>query len=255
MTLAEGEALFHAAVTGGTVDPARLRSCFAGSERQSAEARVGVYACMYQARLAEALRATFPLLAGHLGPERFDGLAGDYLRAHPSDDPDIGLVGRLLPAFLRRHPAPERSDLADLAGLEWTRHEVFFAPPAAAAGPEAFAALGPGEALRARLALSPALRLLRLGHDAPSLWRSLERGEPAPSPAPGPVAVAVWRSGFEVFHCSLSPDEAEALEGAASGAALDRVCAAFCGAADPAGAAHAALASWLAEGWIAGVVP
>jgi hypothetical protein len=46
-----------------------------------------------------------------------------------------------------------------------------------------------------------------------------------------------------------------ALEGAASGEALDRICAGFAGRPDPAGAAHAALSAWLAEGWIAALAP
>lgn len=64
-------------------------------------------------------------------------------------------------------------------------------------------------------------------------------------------AVAVWRNGFEVFHGPLPLDEAAALEAAASGASLAAICAAFAYRQDPAAAAHAALSSWLREGWIA----
>ncbi|HET6921914.1 MAG TPA: hypothetical protein VFI16_02085, partial [Anaeromyxobacteraceae bacterium] len=66
-------------------------------------------------------------------------------------------------------------------------------------------------------------------------------------------AVAVWRRGFDVFHCPLELDEAVALEGAAAGDDLARICAAFSRSEDPAAAAHAALSGWIAEGWIVAV--
>ncbi len=98
--------------------------------------------------------------------------------------------------------------------------------------------------------LSPALRVLVLDHAAAALWRGLEDGEPPDPPSPGASAVAVWRRGFEVFHGPLELDEAVALEGAAAGDDLARICAAFSRREDPAAAAHAALSSWIAEGWI-----
>jgi hypothetical protein len=63
----------------------------------------------------------------------------------------------------------------------------------------------------------------------------------------------VWRTGFEVFHAPLAMDEARALETARAGEPLSNVCAAFELREDPAGAAYAALSSWLDEGWIAAV--
>jgi hypothetical protein len=207
---------------------------------------------MYLWRITDALRATFPALARHLGDERFLALAGDYLWAHPSGHHDVGLVGRHLPAFLRRHPDPARPDLADLAELEWARQEVFFAPPAEPAGPEAFAGLDAEAFTRTRLQLSPALEVLIQEHAAPPLWRRIEDGEAPGPPAPGPAAVAVWRSGFQVFHTPLPLDEAAALARARDGEPLALVCEPFAGRAEPAAAAHQALSSWLQEGWITG---
>jgi hypothetical protein len=251
MTLAETQALFHEAITGGEpVAPERLEACFAGTPALPAAERVAIYADMYLWRLVEALRETFPSLARHLGDETFAALAEDYLRRNPSDHHDVARVGRRLAAFLRQFPDPERPDLADLAELEWARQQVFFAPPAQAAGPEAFAGLDAGDFSRTGVSLSPALGLLTLDHDPAPLWRRIEDGEPPAPPSPGPATVAVWRSGFQVFHAALPPDEAGALERAAAGDSLAAICAAFDGRDQPAVAAHAALSSWLAEGWI-----
>ncbi len=254
MTLAETQALFHEILTNGEPpDAERIEGCFAGTAALPAAERLGIYANMYVWRLVDALRETFPNLARCLGDERFAALGEAYVREHPSEHHDVGRMGRRLAAFLRRYPDPERPDLADLADLEWARNEVFFAPPVDPVGRDALAGLPPESFVRTGLVLSPALRVLLLDHAAPSLWRRLERGEPPDRPLPGACAVAVWRSGFDVFHCTLPLDEAAALRGAAAGDALAQICAAFAARHDPASDAHAALSSWLGEGWIAAV--
>jgi hypothetical protein len=255
MTLAETQALFHEVLTSAEpVAEHRIDACFAGTPEHPAVERVAIYAAMYLGRLVEALRVTFPNLVRFLGDQRFAGLAEDYLRRNPSEHHDVAQVGRHLAAFLRRYPDEERPDLADLAELEWARHQVFFAPPVEPAGAEAFAGLEAGAFARTGLALSPALRVVVLEHAVAPLWRRLEDGEPPEPPVPGTSRVAVWRSGFEVFHSALSPDEGVALQGAAAGESLAVLCAAFADGEEPAAAAHAALSSWLAEGWIVATV-
>jgi hypothetical protein len=254
VTLAETQALFHEVLTGGPdASPARLEACFAGTAELPAADRLAIYAGMFLSRQVEALRQELPRLAAFLGEERFGGLCQDYLRQHPSEHHDIGQLGRHLAAFLRRHPDPSRPDLADLAELELARDAVFLEAPAAAVGPEALAALPEGSFLEARLRFVPALRLLAQDHDVAALWRSLERGEEPGPPKAGPAAVAVWRTGFDVFHAALDPAEAAALASALAGEPLSRVCAAFGEGESAAAAAFAALSSWLEEGWVAGV--
>ena len=254
MTLAETQALFFEAITSpDQLPPERLEACFAGTHDLPAAERVAIYADMYLWRLVDGLRQTFPNLARQLGDEQFAAMAGDYLHRHPSEHHDLAQVGRRLSAFLRQYPDPERPDLADLADLEWVRQQVFFAPPAEPAGPDAFAGLTPDSFARTGLVLSPALQVLVLEHAVTGLWRSLEDGAPPPAPVAGTSAVAVWRSGFDVFHAPLALDEAVALEGALSGDTLAAICAAFADREDPAAAAHRALSSWLSEGWIVGV--
>ncbi len=253
MTLAETQALFHEILTTAEpLPPERVETCFRGTAALPAVERVGIYASMYVWRLIDALRETFPNLARYLGDERFAALGEAYVREHPSEHHDVGQLGRRLAAFLRQHPDPERPDLADLAELEWARNEVFFAPPVEPVGPDAVARLSSESFARASLVLSPALRVLFLDH-APSLWRRLEHGEPPDPPSPGASAVAVWRNVFDVFHCTLPLDEAEALRGAGAGDALAQICAAFAAGRAPAADAYAALSSWLDEGWIVAV--
>lgn len=255
MTLAETQALFHRLLARGPgSDPERLLCCFAGTEALPAPERVGIYADMFLWRQVEALREELPRLAGLLGEEPFLALCRAYLDEHPSEHHDIGRLGRRMADFLARRPGG-RPDLAALAELEWARSEAFFAPAAGSAGPEAFAAVPAADFPRARLRLSPSVRLLRQDWDGAALWRALEAGEEAGPPAPGPAAALVWRPAFQVLHASVGLDEAAALEAALAGEPLAMVCAAFERTEDPGAAAHAALSSWIEEGLVSAVEP
>ena len=121
---------------------------------------------------------------------------------------------------------------------------LFEAPPAESLTPEEFATLAqdPVEFMHYRVRLIPALRLLELEHDIGPLW-----DETAAKAAQLPTQWVVWRSGFDVFHVAVNPDEARAVWLALAGASLADVCAAL----DDPQRATEALQSWLAEGWIA----
>lgn len=253
MTLAETQAAFHALATRAEDPPNSAEEVLVGTPDLPAAERIGIYADMYLWRLTDALREDYPKLAALLGDERFLALADAYAREHPSDRPDLGQFGRHLPSFLRRFPDPERTDLADLAALEWARSEVFFEAPRAPVSRDALAALGPDAFLDARLEIVPALRVLVLDHDAALLWRRLEEGDRADTPIGNPTAVLVWREGFEVFHGRTVLDEARALDAARAGEPLASVCAAFAQRGDPAAAAFAALTSWFDQGWVAAI--
>jgi hypothetical protein len=250
VTLAETQELFRGLVTGEVpLEDDRLADCFRGSVELPARDRLAIYRNMYGARLVDGLRETFPALAGFLGHDRFESLALDYVAAHPSDHHDVGRIGRLLPGFLRMHPDPFRPDLADLAELELTRNEVFFAPDGPAVGPEVLA--GEADAAAVRLRMAGTLRVAFLAHDAAALWRSLASGAAVDLPVAAQTTVAIWRRGFDVLHCPLPQDEGEALRGALQGDPLGTICASFGDRPDPATAAHAAISSWFLEGWVA----
>jgi len=253
VTLAETQELFHQLITGGAPrDGALLDRCFTGTDELPAADRVAIYRDMYAVRLLEALRETFPNLARYLGQERFAALAEAYVAEHPSQHHDVGSIGRRLAAFLREYPDPDRPDLADLAELEWARNEVFFAPESAVVGAEALAEVGAATVARARLRMASSLKVIELAHDATWLWRDLQSGEVLEPPRDG-TAAGVWRRGFDVFHRALPAEEAAALRAARDGGPLAAICAPFAERPDPAAEAHAAIASWFAEGWVSGV--
>jgi hypothetical protein len=177
VNLARTQELFFRALYGEEVD----RSFVAGEDR------LDVYARMFVYRQVEALRSDFPETAAKVGDEAFFALADRYLRAHPSEHPDLGRLGRRFAAF-----CPE--EVRALAELEWARAEVFLEADAPAASEEDFA-----RTLRVRII--PALRLAS--------------------------RTAVWRKGFDVHEVELDAAEARALELALGGAGFVEICGAF----------------------------
>jgi len=253
MSLADTQAAFFALVTQPqTIRRGRALELFSGTPELPADERVRIYANMYLWRLVDALRNEFPKLAAALGDEYFLALMEKYLRRHPSEHPDVGLVGRRLVRFLREHPdSNRRADLADLAELEQVRSQVFLEADAEPIEASAIAALGPINFARARLRLVPALQLRHFEYEVALLWRSLDDEQPPPPPQRSPNEVAIWRKGFSVFHVVLTMEEAEALRRAMQGAPLEEVCAVYSHHDLPVQAAFAALSSWFGESWVA----
>ncbi len=250
MTLAETQALFHAFATRSPAaaghDPAQT---FVGTPALPAAERLAIYANMYLWRQVDALREDFPKLVAVLGDEGFYALAERYVREHPSEHPSLSKLGRRVADYLVRHPAG-RSDLSDLARLEWARAEAFEAEDVPLAGIDSLRAVDPAELPEVRVAFAPAVRLLHLDHNVPPLWRAIEEGAALPAPRRAEVVVAVWRKELEVFHAVLAADEARAVERAMAGEPLGAVCEPLADREDAVEATFRAVASWFAEGWV-----
>ena len=132
MSLAETQRLFWQALRGEEASTAFV----AGPDR------LHVYAEMFLLRQVDALRADFPELLAKLGDEAFFALAKRYVLAHPSEDADLGRLGR---AFAQFCGDP-------LAALEWARCEVFLEAEVPRLLPEEFAQ-------RLTVRIAPALRI------------------------------------------------------------------------------------------------
>ena len=252
MKLAEMQRSFYqlAARASGSeaIDPAAL---VVGTPALDASARIGIYADMFIWRQIDALRDDFPKLSLLLGDGAFYALGEEYLREHPSRNASLSELGRDLPGFLADWSGEgARTDLADLASLEWTRAKVFEEANVEAEPPEQLRAFAADELPRMRLRFVPALRVVPLRYDLTALWQSLEDGEPPGAPSPHEESVAVWRKEFEVFHASLDADEEQALAMARAGELLGTVCEAFAQRPDAVEAAFRAISSWFADGWI-----
>src|SRR5688572_6815222 len=235
-TLVAPDELVAAAVSSGATAMDRLR----------------VYANAYFWRLRDVLAEDFSRLAALLGADRFDDLARDYLRAHPSEHPSVRHVGDRLPPFLAaRDDLPPW--LADLARLERARVDAFAAPDCQPLAPAEMAAIPPDAWPRLRFVPNPSLAILRLSWPVHELWRD---GDFTP-PGPASTVLRVWRDqGYRVFHAVMDARAAEALERLMGGATLGVACQAFddLPAAEAAHHATASLRRWLDDGLLADAV-
>jgi Putative DNA-binding domain len=182
----------------------------AGERLLAPRARLAIYARSYVLRLAECLRAEFPVLAAMVGPEVFNLFAGAYLGAHPSRSPSLYDLGAGFADYLAatRPPGAEgplAALPADLARLERAIAEcgraagLEGAPPGPPLDPTALLLQ------TTRLRTPATLQLLRLGFDFTDALAAHRAGE-HPVPPPGqPTLLAVARRRYAVRTHVLEP--------------------------------------------------
>ena len=71
------------------------------SPKEKRETLFGVYRYAYGSRLVDALRNDHELLHAYLGDEMFDEMGHAYVRARPSEHPNLRWFSQGLPEFLR----------------------------------------------------------------------------------------------------------------------------------------------------------
>jgi len=212
--------------------------------------RLALYRHAYRARLAEALRTNFPVLARVMGDAAFGRMANDYARARPSRRYSIRWHGDGLAAFLGDGP------LADLARMEWALGTAFDAPDAQAIDAH-FMARVPVEAwAEMPVALHPSARLVAMEWSVESQWQSIRDDPGAQTAAPrreGHVLLA-WRKGLEAHWRIASIEEGRALRALHAGGSLLHACEAM---ADSAEAARVGewFAGWVAQGMLSVCAP
>jgi len=233
---------------------APLGAWIAASEDQQAAERLGIYAHMYFARLRDSLRDDYAGVARVAGYTAFEALAVRYLVQHPSNNPSLRYHGRHFPAFLAAQlnaaPAALRTDLADLAALEWARIEAFDAEAGTPLASCELAKLDAEAWADLPLVLLPCCRVVETKHAVTALWLSAERDEEPPPPQRSDERVLVWRRGFGVYHRKVVGDEARALALLARPATFGELCALFDHGhptAETALRALAVLKQWLAD--------
>jgi hypothetical protein len=177
-----------------------------------ARERIGIYASSYVQRLAECLRAEFPVLRSLIGDQVFNLFAGGYLSARPSRSPSLYDLGAGFADYLEAtrptpHSGPGTMEAlpASLARLERAR-----AVSERAGGVEDRAS-GPFEALTviadpgARLLTPASLVLLRLDFDFGPTLAWPRDGTRPPIPEPCETLVAVARARYRVQVHPLEP--------------------------------------------------
>ena len=209
---------------------ANVEQVISPSQQQSSLERLAIYAQAYFARLAECLRAEFPMTVEAIGEDLFDEFAVEYLRRYPSQSYTLDHLGANFAQFLAEtRPTSDDDDhawldfLPDLARLEWHIAEVFDGPGAERLGllsHDALTAIPPECWSDIRLVPVPCFRIVEFAFPIDAYYRALRaKVRPLP-PARAATWLAITRRDYVVRHYPLSAAEATLLGGLVAGCPL-----------------------------------
>ena len=221
------------------------------SPKETRATLFGVYRYAYGSRLVEAMRNDHELLHRYLGDETFDEMGHAYVKARPSQHPNLRWFSQGLPDFLRSNePYSNHPVLADLAALEKALNDAFDASEGAVLPLEAMAGFAPESWNDLVFAPHPSAQRIDLATNAAAIWMAL-KNEEAPSEAETlaePSRLLVWRQDTTPMFRELTAEEAMMWDEAANGIPFGVLCEMLATYDDPDGAA-ARGASYL-HGWI-----
>lgn len=206
-------------------------------------AQFGVYRLAYRARLRAALRDNYEVLPRVMGDDAFDALANAYIDSHPSQHYSLRWFGHRLCDFMASHPARlDHPAMLDLARMEWALRHAFDAASAELLRSAALAAIPASDWADLQLCLHPSVALLRLHWAVGPIWHALQSGGDAMEP---PAALdhhmLVWRPGMNTRWKTLTPLEADFVQGLEERRTFGQLCEGLSGQFGPIQAAATAV--------------
>lgn len=230
------------------------------TEKISADFRLAIYKNAYYSRLVEALSANYPILQIFLGYEEFEKLASSYIKTYPSFYRSIRWFGDQLENFISQHPDYQQfAFLSELAKIEWTMTLVFDAADSPVVVSEMMMHIPPEEWETMRFRAHPSAHLVSLSWNVIPIWLALSHNEKPPEPvlSEDPVCWMFWRQDLVNQFCSLSSDEAYAINAMLQGSTFGEICEGLCQWVDVQNAAMCAasfLKGWIASGLISEII-
>lgn len=229
------------------------QALFAEGAKGNLATRLGIYQGAYRSRLAEALRANYPMFHLVLGDEDFACLAGEFIASCPSRRPSIRWFGERLEGFLAErqdllpHPA-----LLDLVRLEWALCLAFDAADLQALTSEDLAGLAAEDWPQLRLVLHPSASLVSLKWEVEPIWQALKADANSQTSPPAELdhMIVVWRKDLSPHWRSVSPMEASCVQAIREGKDFAFLCEGAAQFVDPQQAAAdvvGLLQLWLAD--------
>lgn len=189
------------------LDPAAAVPAGVGPYAPAAlDRRFAVYRNNVAVSLVEALARRFPAVCAIVGDEFFRAMAWEFVLASPPRSPVLLSYGEAFPDFLQSFaPVADLPYVADVARLEIARGQAHHAVDASPITAEALALVDPRRP-GVRVAIHPAVRLIRSAHPVVTLW-AMNSGEREPAAIDdwsGEDAV-VARPVHQVFVHRLAP--------------------------------------------------
>ncbi|OIQ24910.1 MAG: DUF2063 domain-containing protein [Alphaproteobacteria bacterium MedPE-SWcel] len=189
-------------------------------QNQAAGRRFSVYRNNVAVSLTQALHQGFPVLTRILGPDNMDGLAGQFLRAHPPVSPVLAHYGHALPAYLDSLPQLSHLGyLGDIVRLELALRRSYHAADAAPIEALRLSTLSPDALLACRFSFAPAVSVLRSDWPIHAIWR-YNTVDGAAKPAPAAEDVLITRPDYDPEPHPLPPGAALWIDALRSGDSL-----------------------------------
>ena len=221
------------------------------SPRENRATLYGVYRYAYGSRLVEAMRNDHELLHSYLGDEMFDEMGHAYVKARPSEHPNLRWFSQGLPEFLKSaEPYCNHPVLADLAALEKGLNDAFDAAEGPVLDLAVMAGFAPEQWNDLKFQPHPSAARIDLSTNASAVWLALKNDE---TPADAitlevPCRILIWRQDTTPMFRELPPEEAMMWDEAASGIPFGVLCEMLATYDDPDGAA--ARGAGYLHGWI-----
>ena len=229
------------------------------SPREKRETLFGVYRYAYGSRLVEAMGNDHELLHAYLGDEMFDEMGHAYVKARPSEHPNLRWFSQGLPEFLKSaEPYSNYPVLSDLAALEKALNDAFDGEDAPVVALSDMAGFAPEVWNDLKFAAHPTVARLDLATNASAIWLALKNDEDPPDAQllAEPSRLLVWRQDVTPMFRDLSTEEAMMWDEAASGIPFGVLCAMLATYDDPDNAAARGagyLHGWVTSGLLTGV--
>ena len=231
-----------------------------GTTKVPTDIRRAIYGHAYQARLHEALVASYPVLEQYLGSDPFEELSYAFIEHHPSNYRSIRWFGDTLAEFIQEQSQyREYIYLSELAAFEWTLALVFDAACHDILELKDMQHVPPNAWANMRLRVHPSIHRLSLSWNVVQLWQTINDNSPMiePCKSPSNVAWILWRKDLTTHFSSLPVDEAFAIDAIIKGSTFGEVCEGLCqwvNEEDAGIRAASLLKGWITAGLITEIV-
>ncbi|MGY3443960.1 MULTISPECIES: HvfC/BufC family peptide modification chaperone [unclassified Bradyrhizobium] len=221
------------------------------SPRETRETLLGVYRYAYDSRLIEAMRNDHELLHRFLGDEMFDDMGHAYVKARPSEHPNLRWFSQGLPDFLKStEPYCSHPVLTELAALEKALNDAFDAGDDAVLALESMACFAPEIWNDLVFRPHPSATRIDLSTNAAAIWMALKNDETPPEAETlaEPARLLIWRQDTTPMFRELPAEEAMMWDEASGGIPFGVLCEMLATYDDPDNAA--ARGAGYLHGWI-----
>jgi len=221
------------------------------SPREKRATLFGVYRYAYGSRLVEVVRTDHELLHLYLGDETFDEMGHAYVKARPSEHPNLRWFSQALPEFLgSAEPYCNHPILSDLAALEKSLSDAFDATEAPVLTLEDMAGFAPEIWNDLVFQPHPSARRLDVRTNAAAIWMALKNDETPPDAMllEEPSRLLIWRQDTTPMFRELTAEEAMMWDEAANGIPFGVLCEMLATYDDPDGSA--ARGAGYLHGWV-----